>query len=151
LLRLDRDAIALEPSLVFLEVGANDLKSIGVLPDRAEEIEERLRTNVLAIIDRLTSSGIPVVVSTTYPFGDVSLRRRPFWSDRIVEAREELNRELRRLRRPGVTAFDADEVLSSGGRMKPEYQIDELHLNASAYRALNEALPAVIERGLHSR
>ncbi|WP_435020392.1 SGNH/GDSL hydrolase family protein [Tundrisphaera sp. TA3] len=151
LLRVERDAIALKPDLVFLEVGANDLKSIGLFPDDEASIRGRFRANVFAIIDRLARAGIPVVVSTVFPFGDVSLLRRPIWSDRIVAARDEWNREIRALHRPGVTVFDADAVLSSDGRMKPQYQLDELHLNDAAYRALNAALPAVIRRSLDDR
>jgi lysophospholipase L1-like esterase len=145
-LRLDRDVIALKPDIVYLEIGVNDLKSIGVIPDEERTIIDRLKANRKIIIDRLTEAGIEVIVSTIYPFGDVSLTRRPVWSDRILQAREEINREIRLLNRPLVTVFDADPIFAVEGRMKAEYQLDELHLNDAGYDALNRALVPVIEK-----
>lgn len=151
LLRIERDALALKPALIVLEIGANDLKSIGALPGEERRITDRLRANRNAMIEHINARGIPLVVCTIFPFGDVTLRRRPLWSDRIDAARVALNDELRRLVRPGVTVFDADRVLAVGGRLKKEYQRDELHLNDAAYRALNEALASVIDRSARTR
>ena len=148
LLRLERDVIALKPDLVFLEIGVNDLKSIGALPDEERAIIDRLKTNRTAIIDRLNRAGIHVIVSTIYPFGDISLARRPVWSDRTLEARDETNREVRQLNRPLVTLFDADAIFAVDGRMKAEYQLDELHLNEAGYEALNRAVAPIIEAQL---
>ena len=144
-LRLARDVLALKPDIVFLEIGVNDLKSIGALPEEERAIIDRLKANRTAIIERLTAEGIRVIVSTIFPFGDVTLTRRPVWSDRTLDAREEINREIRALNLPGVTVFDADHVFAVDGRMKAEYQLDELHLNPAGYEALNRALTPLIE------
>ncbi len=144
-LRLDRDVIALKPDIVVLEVGVNDLKSIGALPDQERTIIDRLKANRNAIIERLNAAGIHVIVCTIFPFGDVTFARRPVWSDRTLAARNEINDEVRRLNRPGLTVFDADPVFAVDGRMKAEYQLDELHLNETGYQALNQALAPVIE------
>jgi lysophospholipase L1-like esterase len=145
LLRLERDVIALKPDLVFLEVGANDLKSIGALPEDEQRIKNRLKENVHVVLDRLAANGIPVVISTVFPFGSVTLRRRPVWSDRIVVARDEWNEEIRAMNRPGVAIFDAERVLAMDGRLKPEFALDDLHLNGAGYDALNAALPPILE------
>ena len=145
MLRLNRDVIALKPDIVYLEIGVNDLKAIGVLPDEERTIIDRLKANRMAIVDRLTKAGIHVIVSTIYPFGDVSLARRPVWSDRTLDAREEINREIRQINRPLVTVFDADPLFSVNGRMKSEYQLDELHLNDLGYETLNRTMIPVIE------
>ncbi len=145
-LRLSRDVIALKPDVVFLEIGVNDLKSIGALPNDERAIIDRLKSNRSAILDELTGHGIQVIVSTIFPFGDVSLTRRPIWSDRILTARDEINQEIRQSNRPVVTVFDADTLFAVDGRMKAEYQLDELHLNEEGYRVLNQALEPIIER-----
>jgi lysophospholipase L1-like esterase len=144
-LRLERDVIALKPDVVVLEIGVNDLKSIGALPDQEQIIIDRLKANRNAIIDRLTAAGINVIVCTIFPFGDLTLARRPVWSDRTLAARDEINREVRQLNRPRLTVFDADPIFLVDGRMKGEYQLDELHLNETGYSALNQALAPVIE------
>jgi len=144
-LRLERDVVALKPDIVVLEIGVNDLKSIGALPDQERIIIDRLKVNRNAIIDRLTTAGIHVIVCTIFPFGDVTLARRPVWSDRTLVARDEINAEIRQLNHAGVTVFDADPIFAVDGRMKAEYQLDELHLNETGYQALNQALTPVIE------
>ncbi|MCE9532066.1 MAG: hypothetical protein K8T89_13215 [Planctomycetes bacterium] len=145
-LRLERDAIALKPDVVFLEVGVNDLKTIGLLPDFERTMTDRLKANRSAMIERLNEKGIHVIVSTIFPFGDVPLHRKPFWSDRTLTVREEINREVRELKGPLITVFDADPVFSAEGRMKAEYQLDEFHLNAAGYEALNRAITPMIEK-----
>ncbi len=144
-LRLARDVLGLKPDIVFLEIGVNDLKAIGVLPDEERTIIDRLKANRTEIIERLTGAGTHVIVSTIFPFGDVSLARRPVWSDRTLQARDEINREIRQLNGPHITVFDADEIFAADGRMKPEYQLDDLHLNEAGYGALNRAVTPVIE------
>jgi lysophospholipase L1-like esterase len=124
LLRLQRDVLALKPDVVFLEVGVNDLKSIGALPDEERQIIERLKANRNEIIDRLTAANIDVIVSTIFPFGDVTFDRLPIWSDKSLSGREEINNEIRAMKRPRVTVFDADPIFSVNGRMKPDFQLD---------------------------
>lgn len=144
-LRLQRDILDLKPDVVFLEVGVNDLKSIGVLPDQEQLIVDRLRTNREFLMKELTDAGVHVIVSTIFPFGDVPLHRRPFWSDRTLHRREEINREIRELKGPQITVFDADPLFLADGRMKKEFQLDEFHLNDAAYETLNQAVAPVID------
>jgi len=144
LLRLRRDVLDLKPDVVYLEIGNNDLKSIGALPDQEQKIADRLRANRAEIIKQLTDAKIHVIVSTIYPFGDISLKRRLFWSDRSLMVRDTINDEIRKLNQPNITFFDADSIFAENGRMKAQYQLDDFHLNNAGYEALNQAVEPLI-------
>jgi lysophospholipase L1-like esterase len=140
ILRLDRDVIQLRPSTVVIEFGINDLKGIGLLPDREAEIVETCRRNLESIVGRLREKGIGVILLTIFPVGPVPLIRRPIWSDRTIVAVDRINREVRSLAGPGVEVVDCDGVLAEGGRMKAPFAADEFHLTPAAYEALDRLI-----------
>jgi lysophospholipase L1-like esterase len=148
LLRLDRDVLRLGPRVVVLQAGVNDLKTLGLFPDRAGAIVEGCRANLRAIVDRLRAAGITVVVTTIFPVGPPELARRPIWSDATVEAIDEVNRSLRDLAGVGVIVVDCDPVLRQGHYIDPRLSADTLHLNPAGYRALDAALRPALARAL---
>lgn len=137
LLRVGRDVVELRPDLVVVEVGINDLKGIGLLPERAGEIEQKCGENLEKVVGRIREAGIRVVVLGIFPVGAVPLARRPIWSDETLGAVERVNERLRKLEGPGVSVIDCGGVLAQGGRTRAEFVLDELHLNVEAYRSLN--------------
>lgn len=145
ILRLDRDVIALKPSIVVVQVGINDLKAIGVLPGRIDEIVSSCSENLKTIVQRAVASDIHVVILTIFRPGPVGLRRKPVWSDEIGLAVERVNGMIGVLSGQGVTVFDCDPVLVVGNRIKPEYARDGLHLTAAGYEKLNESVRPVLE------
>jgi lysophospholipase L1-like esterase len=150
-LRLERDVVRLQPAVVVLEVGGNDLKAIGVLLGQEREIIDTCKRNRLAIVEQLRQSGIHVVLSTIFPVGKVPLSRWPVWSDRSLAAWEEVNRATRELVLPGVTVFDSHALLAKDGRTNPAFEHDMLHITAAGYKELNTALAPVLDRVLKER
>jgi lysophospholipase L1-like esterase len=148
LLRLDRDVIPFHPDVVVIEAGVNDLKNLGLFPERAEAIAQTCRDNLRAIIDRLREREIHVVVLTIFPVGQPSVARRWFWSDATVDAIDETNHWLQEINQPGVTVIDCDQVLRQGRYVDSAKARDLLHLNSSGYTALNARLAPAIERSL---
>lgn len=146
LLRLERDVIGLSPDVVVLQAGVNDLASLGVLPNRAEGIVETCRSNLERIITRMQEADIRVVVMTILPAGRVPLQRRPVWSERTRDAIEALNDQLRSADYTGTgsVVVDVDAVIAEGRRMKPSYELDTLHVNASGYEVLNTLLEPIL-------
>lgn len=143
-LRLDRDIIQLEPSIVVVQVGINDLKTIGVFPERKDEIINLCWQNLSKIVGRLTSHNIHVVILTVFPPGPVGLLRRPIWSDEINDAVVRINELIRGLKGPRVTVIDCDSILSVGKTMKPQYTQDTLHLTSAGYEAVNKSLTPIL-------
>ena len=133
----------LRPDIVLLQVGINDLKTIGLFPEHADEITQTTTANMVRLVERAEALGAAVVLSSILPTGDVPLARRPFWSPDIELATREVNSTLRDLadHRESIYFFDAAAVVTDEhGQMSAAYQVDELHLTADGYTALNRAL-----------
>jgi lysophospholipase L1-like esterase len=145
LLRVDEDAVSLHPSAVVVEAGVNDLKAIAQMPDQRAQIVADCEANLSRIVDRLTSSGATVVLVSIFEIGDVSLLKRPFWSEDVSAAVREVNAFLATLAGPKVVLFDANKVLDDGhGHVLHDYQMDSLHLVTAGYSALNAKLVPIL-------
>ena len=144
-LRLDRDVLALEPRVVVLQAGVNDLRTLGLFPGHEEAIVARCASNLRAIVERLRARGVVVVVTTIFPVGRVELARRPVWSDATIDAIDRVNRGLLGLAGPGVIVVDCDKVLRNGRRIEPTFAVDSLHLSESGYEALAATLRPILQ------
>jgi lysophospholipase L1-like esterase len=141
LARLDGDVTPLHPDVVVLEAGINDLKSISDFPERRAEIVADCKANLERIVSGCRSAGAKVVLTSIFELGDVSIWKRPFWSDDVGVAVREVNAYLPTLAHDGVTLFDANRTLDDGNdRVKGGYQLDYLHLSPPGYVALTQAL-----------
>ncbi|MGQ0603025.1 MAG: hypothetical protein ACT4QE_15180 [Anaerolineales bacterium] len=58
----------------------------------------------------------------------------------------EVNTDLRALESERVILFDAYAVLQSGGKLRADYALDELHINEAGYAALNAELSKVLAK-----
>jgi len=149
LLRLNRDVLKLNPDIVMIQVGINDLKAIGVMPEKKTQIVEREKEHLTLMLDRLRRHKIHVLLLTVLPAGKPDLWRRIVWSDEINQAVAETNRFIRSLAGEGVTVIDCNPVLSLQGEMLPQYAEGTLHLNTTGYEAINRLLQAPLA-GLRS-
>jgi lysophospholipase L1-like esterase len=146
LLRIKKDIIQLRPAIVVLQVGINDLKTIGIFPQIKNDIISSCWKNLNAIVDQITKNDIQVVVLTVFPTGPVSLFRRPIWSNDVCRGVEEINKMIRSLEGQGITVIDCDSILTSGKSIKTEYVKDTFHLTSAGYEALNNSLNPVLNK-----
>jgi lysophospholipase L1-like esterase len=151
LARLDRDVIRLHPDVVLIEMGVNNLKTLGVFPDQEGEIIKSCNRETDLILQRLCDNHIRVVMLTVFPVGAVPLSRRAVWSDRTLAAIVAYNQRLRGLNLPGLTVLDCDPALSVDGRMNPKFGSDSLHLSEAGYEAFNKTVAPVLSRVLRER
>jgi lysophospholipase L1-like esterase len=140
LMRIDSDVVPLNPSVVVLEAGVNDLKAIARFPARRPEIVADCEANLERIVNACRGTGATVVVVSVFDIGDVELWRRPFWSDDVGAAVREVNAFLPRLAGAKVLFLDAAPALGGPGRVERDYQLDYLHLSPAGYRALDGRL-----------
>lgn len=143
--RFEAHVLPLQPKIVILQVGINDLKTIPLFPERQAEITIDAKTNLREITERAKTLGAIVILTTIFPVGEVPLQRRLFWSGEVALAVSDVNEHLRSLAGPHVEVFDAYAILESRGQLNPLYAEDELHINAAGYAALNEALMKVFQ------
>ncbi len=137
----------LDPDVVLVQVGINDIKTIGLFPDKATEILNNARENITQLVEQAEQTGATIVLSSILPAGEITLARRPFWSDEIDTAVVEMNAYLRLLaeesEKDRVVWFDGYAAIADEqGRMKRAYRKDELHLKKDGYNALNQAFVA---------
>ena len=139
--RFGLDLALAKPRRVIIQAGINDLKAIGVMPERAKEITTATKTNISRMVDHAVASDAKVTVLTIFPTSHVPLWQRLFWSDGIETARLEVNKSLKSLRSKSVAIIDCDPILGyRDGRIDDKYALDLLHLNSAGYEKLNAAL-----------
>lgn len=138
---------SLQPNVVIIQVGINDLKTIVLFPERRESIVSNCRENIKQIVDASKNLGAVVILTTIFPVGEVPLERKPFWSDDIESAVNDMNVYIATLAEDRVIIFDAFSILTdSQGMMLKDYEKDELHLNNRGYEILNKQLVKLLNR-----
>ncbi|MEL6384877.1 MAG: GDSL-type esterase/lipase family protein [Cyanobacteria bacterium J06626_18] len=143
--RFDQHVRSLQPDAVLIQVCINDLKAMGLFPNRADAIVANCKANIQKMIEASKEVEAIVILTTIFPVGSVPLERQPFWSEAIGEAVEEVNDDLLALADDQVIVLDTVAILAdSEGQLLPEYSKDELHLNAQGYAALNDELTRLL-------
>ncbi|MGB6014213.1 MAG: SGNH/GDSL hydrolase family protein, partial [Nodosilinea sp.] len=135
----------LNPDVVVIQVGINDLKTIALFPERKDSIIEACKINIKEIVKTSKDTGAAVIVMTIFPAGEVPLERKLFWSDEIGQAIEDVNNYIATLADEETVVFDPfRDLADEQGKMLKKYSLDELHLNEQGYRFLNQKLAALI-------
>lgn len=144
--RFDVHMRSLQPDIVVIQVGINDLKTIPLFPGNEQEIISNCEANIERMIQDSVEMGSTVIVTTIFPTGKIPLHRRLVWSDEINKAIDEVNNYIPNLTQDQVILFDAAAILSdTNGQMKREFSLDELHLNQEGYEALNLELIKILK------
>jgi lysophospholipase L1-like esterase len=145
LARFEEHVATLEPDVVVIQVGVNDLKMIPLFPESREEIIANCSANIEQMIGRSLELDAVVVLVTIFPLGEVPLERRLFWSEDVGVAIEEVNATISSLEQDGVVVLDSGVVLADeSGQVRERYSQDLLHLSESGYEVLNEVLVPIL-------
>jgi lysophospholipase L1-like esterase len=138
---------SLQPNIVIIQVGVNDLKTIALFPERRDSIVANCRNNIKKIVDKSNKLGAIVILTTIFPVGEVPIQRKPFWSDDIRLAVNEVNAYIATLASDKVIIFDTFSILANNqGIMLLKYSKDELHLNNQGYEILNQELVQILDK-----
>jgi lysophospholipase L1-like esterase len=141
--RFDADALALQPDVIVLWAGINDLVAAEFLDPAGRQAA------IDATVDRLSelarradAQGARVLLATVVPPTRPELLRWPVWREGLRDAVAEVNQRLRAFgAASGIEIVDFAAALSSDDRRTPDaYRADALHLNATAYRKLSDVL-----------
>ncbi len=128
----------LQPDIVVLQLGINDLKTIGIFPQRKEKILEDCKLNIQLLIEKIRRLDAQVILTTTIPAGPIPLVRRPVWSDDIDIEVQKLNLYIKSIQQEGVHVLDIASLIND-----TQY-LDALHIEKEAYKTLNYHLEKVI-------
>ena len=145
-LRLKPDVLELKPDIAVVQTGINDLKSIGVFPERKDEIVKSCWENLNTIARQIIDQDVRLVILTIFPPGPVNVFRSPFWSDEIHRGIDQVNEKIKGLKDQGIIVVDCDAILALDRSIKVEYAKDTLHLNSAGYEALNDSLNPIFRK-----
>ena len=138
--RFEAHVQSLQPNIVVLQLGMNDLKTIGLFPQQKEEILEDCKRNIDIIIEKARKMNAQVILTTIIPAGPIPLIRRPVWSHDIEVSVRDANQHIRNLDKEGVYIFDVAVLVDD------THYLDALHLEQEAYKKLNLHLEELILR-----
>lgn len=134
---------ALEPDVVVVQVGVNDLRLIPLFSKQREQIVANAKTHIDEIVAQATTQGTTVVLSTIFPVGKPSLEQKLTGeSVAVITAVREVNKHIRSLASKQVIILDAETLVgnSSGSIVRADYREDFLHINRKGYDVLNQEL-----------
>ena len=147
LLRFDRHVAVLNPEIIVIQVGVNDLRMLAQYPRTREDIVQNCQQNIAQIVQKAKEIGAKVVLTTVFPLGEetISVQQRLFWPpiNYIEQDIIEVNNYIKTLEEDAVI-FDAYELLKAQGENYPKYYRDLLHLNGRGYKFLNQHLSKLL-------
>ena len=149
LLRFSYDIAPLEPDVIVLQLGANDLRmSLKGTKTRAEIVAE-CQKNIERIITEAEKINASVILTTVFPLSKdpVPLPYRPFWEKReaIAASINEVNQYLLTLQNRAIV-LDAYNLLKKQDPNGEKYYRDLLHLNGDGYQLLNQKLEKILRQ-----
>lgn len=144
--RFQQHVANLEPDVVVIQVGINDLKAIPLFPAREREIVANCKDNLKQLVSRSRAADAHVIITTIIPAGDVPLIRMPFWPPAVDQAVQDCNAALTHLTSQNVALLDTAAIVSGpDGRVQRTYQRNFLHLNHAGNQAVNRELTRLIQ------
>jgi lysophospholipase L1-like esterase len=144
--RFDTDVLALEPDVVVIQAGVNDLIAASLTETRAREIVQKTGSNLQYFIDQLSSRGIHTVYLEIIPTSEPSLSRRLVWNEAVSDYIDQVNASIRPPGGPGrLTVIDTGKwLLDETGEWIEGLSRDALHLSPEGYLRLNQAVEAAL-------
>jgi lysophospholipase L1-like esterase len=145
--RLNAHLKPLEPDIVIVQVGVNDLRMIHLFPEQKESLIADCKANIAEIVSQSRALGAIVILSSIFPLGELPLTERFFWSPDVAKAIDEVNAFLLTLKGEDVHLFETYFFLvDEKGIIKREYSSDFLHLNERGYNGLNHQLAKILRQ-----
>lgn len=149
LFRLDFYFQEYKAKYILIQIGINDLKSIGLFPDRSEEITQQTVKNIIHIIENCKKNGCIPIFTTIIPTGSVEIYRLPFWNDDILPSIKQVNSiVVEYCVRNKIDVIDFHEIIVSHNSKDLNLHKDCLHLNSEGYILLNISLSKFLNNRL---
>lgn len=146
--RFSEPVVPLEPDVVVLQLGVNDLKTIPLFPYWDEDILSRTKENIAWLVSESETLGADVILTTIISRGPIPLQRRFVWTDEVDVAIQDVNEFIFSLEQDSVTIMDAERLLSGDDHIiDKQFRVDMLHVNEDAYARLSRELEKILGDG----
>jgi lysophospholipase L1-like esterase len=135
-----------QSDFTIIQVGMNDLKVIGLYPEKAEYIRRLTINNIKSLLELCKMKQSTPIFITIIPPGEVELKRMLFWNKEVNKSVADVNKILiSYCIKENIQVIDATKLMSDDElTIRKEYQKDCLHLNEKGYEVLNAELQKVI-------
>lgn len=145
--RFHQDVLALEPDIVILQTGMNDLTTLGVQPQQYQKITQQCQENITFFVESLLTQKIEVIFLTIIPPAQPELARRLVWHPKIAQSVEEINQYWLNLpASERLHIIDTAKILQNAkGQWHAHVNRDTLHLTPIGYEYLNQALVPILK------
>jgi len=144
--RYPLDGAPLQPDVVVIQAGINDLRVIPALPGERDAIVAATEDNLRQVVAQARADEAVVVVTTIFPVQTPPWHERMFWSEEVMGAITAVNHTIRSLAAADVLVLDAYTLLADEqGALRDEYAADYLHINPNGYHELNKLLLSYLQ------
>jgi lysophospholipase L1-like esterase len=145
LVRFHQDVINLQPNLVVILAGTNDIAG-NTGPMRLEDIQ----ANYASLAELARAHGIHVVFSSVLPVNDYTPRSQDLFAQRSPEKILELNRWLKAYCAANGHAYLEyfSAMVDDKGLLKRDLADDGLHPNVAGYKVMAPLAQTAIDRAL---
>ncbi len=146
--RFQQDVLALEPDIVILQTGMNDLTLLGVQTQLYKEVVQQCQDNLRFFVKLLQAQQIEIIFLTIISPSQPELARSLVWNEKIFHAVEEVNQYWLNLpHTKQLHIIDTTKVLKNvQGQWHKGVNLDTLHLTPLGYDYLNQAITLVLKK-----
>jgi len=139
--RFEQDALDLDPDIIVLQSGGNDLIAASLLhAGEAQAVVDETGHLLQDLAEKAARRGVSVILTTIIPPAKPSLLRRMVWNDAVRSYVIELNAKLAAWSAPErVVVLDLTPIVGRESLL-PAFRLDTVHLNEQAYAALSARL-----------
>ncbi|MDJ0631980.1 MAG: GDSL-type esterase/lipase family protein [Xenococcaceae cyanobacterium MO_188.B29] len=145
--RFDQHVAILNPDIIVVQVGINDLRMLPRSPNTREDIVKNCQENIAQIVQKAQEIGAKVILTTIFPLGEgnIPLKQRLFWPS-INQMKQDINSVNNYIKtlESDVVILDAYNLLKSHEANYSNYYRDLLHLNGRGYEFLNQQLSKLL-------
>ncbi len=138
--RLDHDVLRLQPHVVLIQLGMNDLTAAATRGiKKPDKLMRQMKSSMEEIIDRLMERNVRVVLTPVIPAKPLSVVRKLFWRDELDPLLADVNMFLKGL--ADEHALQWIDLLvplyDENGNLRTDWYFDTLHLHQGRYDAFN--------------
>lgn len=147
LLRFPIHAAPLQPDILVLQVGVNDVMGLALFSDQRDQIVGQAQENIAQLVANTRALGGSVILTTIFAPGREPVTARPLQANPAgtLSALAEINSFLASLTADDVLLLDAARLLADEqGYTKAKYLQDTWHLNPAGYDLLNRELSQLL-------
>ncbi|GLC25531.1 SGNH/GDSL hydrolase family protein [Roseisolibacter agri] len=142
-LRYPVDVAPLQPSVVLVQAGVNDLTKLAQFPEERASILRQCKANLARLVTLARADSSRVLLTTIFPRSSAARGGRAAPVDAAIA---EVNAYIRTLAGPGVRVLDVVPLLvGPDGGVRPEFADDSVHLNAAGYEAISRSVLQELE------